>query len=646
MEREPLNARRSEPLAPMLLPIKSQNPGRVNPWQASVIAVVSTAATLVLRLAINDQMDGQPALVMFTLPIMLSAYVGGLWAGLLATGLSYLAASYYLLPPLHSFQVASGGARWLQFFLALTGGLISVFNEALHRARHRADLATHEHQEAEEEAAQLVAIVESSDSAIIGKDLQGTVTSWNAGAERLFGWSASEMIGHPIARLIPHEREEEEARVLERIGMGEHVRHFKTIRTCKSGVAVDVSVTVSAIRSPSGKIVGISKVARDITEDRENEKALSDSELRYRRLFESAQDGILILDASTGRVVDVNPFLINLLGFSHDEFLSKAIWELGSFKDVVANEENFAELRAKEYLRYDNLPLEARGGRRIEVEFVSNVYLVSGNKVIQCNVRDVTARRAAEESVRQLHTELEERVIQRTAELEAANKELEAFSYSVSHDLRSPLRAVDGFSQAVIEDYGAQLPEEGRRYLQTIREGAQKMGILIDDLLTFSRLSRAPLHKQPVNTRKLVEGVLDDLGAQREGRQVDLRIGELPASVGDPALLKQVWINLLSNAFKYTRLRETAMIEIGCSQQEGQNVWFVRDNGAGFDMRYAPKLFGVFQRLHRVEDYEGTGVGLAIVQRVINRHGGRIWAEAAVDVGATFFFTLEGGTKL
>ncbi len=369
---------------------------------------------------------------------------------------------------------------------------------------------------AQESAARLAAIVESSGDAIVGKDLRGVVTSWNPGAEKIFGYRAQEMIGQSIMRLIPVERWKEEEEILERISRGESIRHFETVRLRKDGSAIDIAVTISAIRDPEGRVIGASKVARDITE-----------------------------------------------------------------------------------------------------------------------------RKKAEETIRRLNAELEQRVADRTEQLEQANRELEAFSYSVSHDLRAPLRAIDGFSQAVIEDFGAQLPDEGRRYLQTIRHGAQQMGMLIDDLLTFSRLSRAPLSLQSVDLALLIRHVLDDMRTERKGRNIDLRIGELPSCNGDPALLKQVWFNLLSNAIKYTRNRETAIIDIGCEHSPEATVYFVRDNGAGFDMRYAGKLFGVFQRLHRAEEYEGTGVGLALVQRIIQRHGGRIWAEAAPDRGATFYFTLE-----
>ena len=254
-------------------------------------------------------------------------------------------------------------------------------------------------------------------------------------------------------------------------------------------------------------------------------------------------------------------------------------------------------------------------------------------------------RRLAEEKVIQLNAELEQRVIERTGQLEAANKELEAFSYSVSHDLRAPLRAVNGFAAIVLEDFAGLVPEEARRHLERIRNGGQQMGKLIDDLLDFSRLSRLPLTPQKVDHLQLVQNVLEELKLQREDRLIELRTGNLPPSQGDPALLKQVWVNLLANAIKYTRGRKPAVIEINGSPGDGELVYSVKDNGTGFDMKYAGKLFGVFQRLHRADEFEGTGVGLAIVQRIVHRHGGRVWTEAEPDRGATFYFTLPKGAK-
>jgi signal transduction histidine kinase len=254
--------------------------------------------------------------------------------------------------------------------------------------------------------------------------------------------------------------------------------------------------------------------------------------------------------------------------------------------------------------------------------------------------------------VRLLHLEIkrhylqvEARVAQRTVELEESNKELEAFSYTVSHDLRTPVRAIDGFSQAVLDDFGSQLPEEGRRFLRIIRHSAGQMGALIDDLLAFAQLKRQELNKHPIDTNELVRETLAELGSPWPKRQVNLSVGALPASCGDRALLKQVWTNLLSNALKFTGKRDQAAIEIGRLDVQGADTFFVRDNGIGFDMRHAAKLFTVFQRFHLAEDYEGTGVGLAIVQRIVQRHGGRVWADAVVDRGATFCFTLQPESK-
>ena len=258
--------------------------------------------------------------------------------------------------------------------------------------------------------------------------------------------------------------------------------------------------------------------------------------------------------------------------------------------------------------------------------------------------------------IRTLNADLEQRVLERTGQLEAANKELESFSYSVSHDLRAPLRAIDGFSRIVLEEHSAALAPEGIAFLKLVRDNTRQMGQLVDDLLQFSGLGRLALLKQPVDPGAMVRACLAEMTSETAGRSVEIVIGDLTPCRADSNLLKQVWRNLLSNALKYTRKKESARIEIGCqsppepatsAEPPGDvdpgpgAVYFVKDNGAGFDMRYAHKLFGVFQRLHRAADYEGTGVGLAIVQRIVSRHGGRVWGEAQLGRGATFSFTLQ-----
>lgn len=236
--------------------------------------------------------------------------------------------------------------------------------------------------------------------------------------------------------------------------------------------------------------------------------------------------------------------------------------------------------------------------------------------------------------------QLESRVEQRTAELDATNKELEAFTYSVAHDLRAPLRHIQGFSKLLMDSLGPQLEPDSKKYLNHICDGTLQMGRLIDDLLGLARIGRQEPRLQVTGLKSIVEEVLRDLKPETQGREIEWRVGDLPFVDCDPGLMKQVFYNLISNAVKYSRPRNPALIDVGQMSVEGQLVNYVRDNGVGFNMKYANKLFGVFQRLHRKEDFEGTGVGLATVQRIIHKHGGRIWAEAEIDKGATFFFSL------
>jgi PAS domain S-box-containing protein len=372
----------------------------------------------------------------------------------------------------------------------------------------------------EEVREHLAAVVESSDDAIISKTLNGMVTAWNSGAERLFGYSSAESVGKPMDRLLPLERATEESDILARIARGERVDHFETVRVRKDGKRVDISATISPVKDSSGAIVGVAKIARDITQ-----------------------------------------------------------------------------------------------------------------------------RKTSEVEILKLNDELEEKVKLRTAQLEAANKELETFSYSVSHDLRAPLRHISGFSQLLVEEFGANLAPGARHYLDRIQAGTQNMGVLVDELLHLARVGRHALNRRTTNLKELVAEVITLLLPESEGRQVEWAVSDLSTAQCDPVLVRQIFQNLLSNALKFTRPRAQAVIEVSCREEGGQPVFMVRDNGIGFNMKYVNKLFGVFQRLHRAEDFEGTGIGLATVQRIVHKHGGQVWAEGELDKGAAFYFTLGLGKQ-
>ncbi len=527
-----------------------------------------------------------------------------------------------------------------------------------------------ERKQADQVRERLAAIVDSSDDAIISKDLHGTINGWNHGAEKLFGYSAAEALGKPMLMLFPPQRVHEEDDLLARIRRGESVKRFETVRVRKDGKLIDVSETISPIRDSNGTIIGASKIARDVTErnhaaaamaeqteelSRQAEElarsrqALETQTLTLQSVLDSISEGLVAADL-TGKFILWNPAATRIVGLGaadvppeqwtdhYGTYLPDTVTPFPPEQNPLLRAIRGEACSAEMYIR--NAKLET--GVWIEI---SGNPLKSKDGVAHGGVvafRDVTQRRADEQQIRTLNDSLEARVVERTAALQTANHELEAFTYSVSHDLRAPLRHISGFSKILLEDFAPSLPAEAQHHLQRIVQGATRMGTLVDELLNLARVGRQSLTIQPTGLSSIVQDVLIMLEPEIAGRNVEWKIADLPVLECDPTLVRQVFQNLLHNALKYSRPRSPAMIEIGQTEKYGLPVIFVKDNGVGFNMKYADKLFGVFQRLHRAEEFEGTGVGLATVQRIVYKHGGRVWAEAEIDRGATFYFTLGG----
>jgi PAS domain S-box-containing protein len=784
----------------------------------------------------------------------------------------------------------------------------------------RADIT--ERKQAEEVRERLAAIVDSSDDAIISKDLNGTITAWNRGAEKVFGYTSTEVVGKQMLMLFPPDRVKEESDILSRVRRGESIEHFETVRVRKDGKKIDIFATISPVKDSSGTIIGASKIARDITDRKRAEQTLQESlatsEAALKELadqkFALDQHAIVAVTDVQGTITYVNDKFCTISKYSRDELIGQnhrilnsshhpteffkqmyhtianskvwhgeiqnrakdgsiywvdttivptlttsgkprqyvairaditerkraeeilreqaqvldlaqvmvrdiqghiVLWNSGAEKlygytreeavgrishellqtqfpepleqieervartgtwegelihrkrdnsriivsslwvshrdaqgnplrileanvDITARKQAEQQLagqavelsrQSEELLRSqqaleaqtlilqsvlnsmveglvavdergkfviwnpaatkiigmgaENVPpgeWNSRYGvylpdmvspfppeqnpliRAIHGEMSTAVMFVRNPKVDQgvwieasggplrnksgaisggvVAFRDITQRRAAEQEIRKLNEELEERVLERTAQLEAANHELEAFTYSVSHDLRAPLRHIGGFSKILSEDFGPGMPPEAQCHLQRIADGAHRMGLLVDELLNLARVGRHALHVQATRLNSIIEDVISLLQPDVGDRAITWKIADLPSAECDPVLIKQVFQNLIANALKFTRTRDRAVIEISQREENGQTVIAVSDNGVGFNMKYKDKLFGVFQRLHRAEDFEGTGIGLATVQRIVRKHGGRIWAEAELDKGATFCFTL------
>jgi PAS domain S-box-containing protein len=375
---------------------------------------------------------------------------------------------------------------------------------------------------------------------------------------------------------------------------------------------------------------------------RESEKELRIAEYRFRALIENAPDGIVLI-SEAGNFKYISPSAKKMFHYDLQEQVKYHPEEMTHPEDLPMVHQCLTKLMAdRSYTPVIEYRFRASDGtwRWIESTF-TNLLAEPAIESIVINFRDIHDRKMAEEELNLVNQSLEKRVADRTAELTAANKELEAFAYTISHDLRAPVRAIGGFTKILEEDYFPDLEEEGRRIFRVITENTQKMEHLIDDLLSFSRLSRSDMSLSTTSMGEIIWQCFNELTTDEARTKITLKVTDLPVVRGDHAMLTQVWTNLLSNAIKYTSHVENPIILIECQRMNHELVFSIKDNGTGFDMKYANKLFGVFQRLHNLTEYEGTGVGLAIVQRIIQRHGGRIWAEAEVNKGARFYFTIK-----
>jgi PAS domain S-box-containing protein len=568
----------------------------------------------------------QFAMLLFAVAV--AGWNGGLGPAVVAAMFSSLAYDYFFTQPLYQL----GFNKYDLIDLALNvlfAFLIAKFREV--RWRTEGKLRTSERKYRE--------LIDASPDSIFVWDKNGNCVLSNASAARLRGCAENELTGLSIVdTCVASERD----RIREKfdITKSEGVSRFEQQFLRKDDQVVPAEVSLSTAGEGHYQAV-----VRDITDRKRAERELR----KQAELLGLAHDAIIVRDPES-RITFWNPGAENTYGWTATEAMGKVTHELlqTTFPEAL-DQLNAILLRTGRW--EGELIHTKRDGTRV---VVASRWSMRRNEdgepaaILEIN-RDVTDRKRAEEQIRKLNEELEQRVIERTRELEAVNKELEAFAYSVSHDLRAPVRHIAGFTELLQRHARSVLDEKSEHHIAMILDSANRMGKLVDDLLAFSRIGRAETQQTTVNLEQLVKGVVSEMALDTQNRKILWRIDSFPTCYGDPAMLRLVLGNLVSNAVKFTRTRDQAEIEIGSlNHKSDELVVFVKDNGVGFDIKYKDKLFGVFQRLHSQEAFEGTGIGLATVQRIVHRHGGRVWAESCVDNGATFYVALpkSGKTKI